>query len=230
MISFFIPIRKNSKRIKNKNIRKINNFNFGLTEIKVKQLSRFRSLIKKDKVLKYIKFEYIISSDDNRVLKFLVNFPWIKSFKRAPAISGDNSLDKLIKHVPKICNGDLILWSHVTSPFFNEKSYIFFLKRFLLSKKKYFSGFSVNSIKNFIYNYSKKKWISHDTKKRKWPRTQDLDEFYTVNSAAFIAKRSVYLYYNDRIDKKPLPINTSEREAFDIDDEKDFKNFLKYKQ
>ena len=88
MISFFIPIRKNSKRIKNKNIRKIKNYNFGLTEIKVKQLSRFKNLIKKDKVLKNIKFEYIISSDDNRVLKFLVNFPWIKSFKRAPVSQG----------------------------------------------------------------------------------------------------------------------------------------------
>ena len=60
-------------------------------------------------------------------------------------------------------------------------------------------------------------------------RTQDLDKFYIVNSA-FIAKRSVYLYQNDRIDKKPLPINTSEKEAFDIDDKEDFKNFLKYKQ
>ena len=34
MISFFIPIRKNSKRIKNKNIKKIGRNKFGLTEIK----------------------------------------------------------------------------------------------------------------------------------------------------------------------------------------------------
>ena len=227
MISFFIPIRKNSKRVKNKNIKKIRNYSSGLTEIKVKQLSRFRSLIRKDKILKKIKFEYVISSDDNRVLKFLVKFPWIKSLKRSPAISGDNSLDKLIKYVPNVCDGDLILWSHVTSPFFNEKSYIFFLKQFLLSKKKYSSAFSANTIKTFIYNYTKKNWISHNTTKRKWPRTQDLDKFYSVNSAAFIAKRSVYLYHNDRIDKKPLPINISEKEAFDIDDEDDFKKFSK---
>ena len=39
----------------------------------------------------------------------------------------------------------------------------------------------------------------HDTTKRKWPRTQDLDKFYIVNSAVFIVKRR--LYQNDRIDK-----------------------------
>ena len=49
MISFFIPIRKNSKRIKNKNITKIGKFKNGLTEIKVGHLKKFRSYIKKKK-------------------------------------------------------------------------------------------------------------------------------------------------------------------------------------
>ena len=33
MISFFLPIRKNSLRIKNKNIIRIKKYRFGLTEI-----------------------------------------------------------------------------------------------------------------------------------------------------------------------------------------------------
>ena len=48
MISFFIPIKKDSKRVPGKNTKKINEFNFGLTEIKLQQLSKFRNYIKKD--------------------------------------------------------------------------------------------------------------------------------------------------------------------------------------
>ena len=186
-------------------------------------------MIKKDRYLKKQKFEFVISTDDERLFAFIKKFDWINLHKRPKYLATDNSLGKLTQIVPIICKGKYILWTHVTSPLFGEKSYINFIKIFL-KKKKYQSAFSGNLIKSFIYNSKKKRWISHDRKKIKWPRTQDLDKFYIVNSAAFIAKRSVYLYQNDRIDKKPLPINTSEKEAFDIDDKEDFKNFLKYKQ
>ena len=43
MISIFIPIRKGSKRVKNKNIKKIGKFNLGLTEIKIKQIIKLKN-------------------------------------------------------------------------------------------------------------------------------------------------------------------------------------------
>ena len=46
MISLFIPIRKNSKRIKNKNIKKIGNFKYGLTEIKINHLKKLKNIFK----------------------------------------------------------------------------------------------------------------------------------------------------------------------------------------
>ena len=65
MISIFIPIRKNSKRVKNKNIHKIKKYKLGLTEIKILQLEKFRNKILKLKKLRIFnhKFEYIISTD-----------------------------------------------------------------------------------------------------------------------------------------------------------------------
>ena len=223
LISFFIPIRKGSKRVKNKNLKKLPGYKHGLTELKINHLQKFRKLVKK---FAKNEFEYVISTDDKHVIKFLKKFEWIKIHRRSKKLAADDSLDELIRIVPKICSGHYILWTHVTSPFFNHEDYFSFIKFFL--KEKNNSAFSADILQKFIF--SKKKWISHNRKKRKWPRTQDLDKFYIVNSAAFIAKRSVYLYQNDRIDKKPLPINTSEKEAFDIDDKEDFKNFLKYKQ
>ena len=46
---FFIPIRKNSKRVKNKNLKRIGEYKFGLTEIKLNQLEKFKNNIKKTK-------------------------------------------------------------------------------------------------------------------------------------------------------------------------------------
>ena len=49
MISFFIPIRKGSKRVKDKNIKPLPGYKFGVTELKIKQLDRLRKLLKKQK-------------------------------------------------------------------------------------------------------------------------------------------------------------------------------------
>ena len=73
MISFFIPIKKVSRRIPNKNTKRIHNYKFGLTEIKLKHLYKLRKLIKKNRLLKKNDIEFIISSDDKRIQKYTKN-------------------------------------------------------------------------------------------------------------------------------------------------------------
>ena len=50
MISIFLPIKKTSKRLKNKNFLKITKFSYGLSEIKILQLLKFSKLLKKKKL------------------------------------------------------------------------------------------------------------------------------------------------------------------------------------
>lgn len=226
LISFFIPIRKNSKRVINKNTKKIGKYNFGLTEIKLRQLKKFRALASKDKYLKKYKFEYIVSSDDKKIENYCKKFAWVKFHCRSKNLASDDSLDKLIQIVPQICAGNYILWTHVTSPFFNEKSYKNFIKRFLKSSN-FKSGFTANIIPTFLYNFNKKEWISHKKSKKKWPRTQDLDKIYSINSAGFIATKRVYEINKDRLDNNPLPVTTSVEESFDIDNIEEFNIFKK---
>lgn len=227
--SIFIPIKKVSRRVVEKNTKKINKFKLGLTEIKIKQLEKFRYQIKKDNVLKNFFFEYVISSDDLKIKKFLKNYPWIKFNNRPKKLAKDDCLEDLIKHVPKICKGELILWTHVTSPLFNHLSYIKFIKKFLENKKNFDSAFTASPISSFIYNKSKKKWLSHNRATNKWPRTQDLDKIYSVNNAAFVSKRETYTKLKDRIGNKPFPFESYENlnEIFDIDNKKDFNDFQK---
>ena len=133
-ISFFIPIRKGSRRIKNKSFRRILDYKFGLTEIKVKQLLTLKKTFNKN--IKNFKLEFIVSSDSKLVKNYIKKFPWIKFHNRAPYLSTDDSLDKLIKVVPSICSGKIIFWTHVTSPLFGSKEYIDFIKQFLKKKIK----------------------------------------------------------------------------------------------
>ena len=226
MISVFIPVRKGSKRVKNKNIRPIGKYKLGLLEIKLKQLEK---LIKINNN-KY-NFEFIVSTDSKIVEEYCKKFNWIKVHKRNKKLSGDHSLQKLINIVPKICNGNFILWTHVTSPLFTSKNYMSFLNIFFKKRKlKLVSAFSADQIKKFVYS-PKQGWVSHNINKIKWPRSQDLKNLYILNSAALIADKKTFIKDKDRISKNSLPIISRKISGFDIDTMEDFKklNYLKIK-
>jgi len=226
MISVFIPVRKGSKRVKNKNIRAIGKYKLGLLEIKLKQLEK---LIKINNN-KY-NFEFIVSTDSKIVEEYCKKFNWIKVHKRNKKLSGDHSLQKLINIVPKICNGNFILWTHVTSPLFTSKNYMSFLNIFFKKRKlKFVSAFSADQIKKFVYS-TEQGWVSHNTNKIRWPRSQDLKNLYILNSAALIADKKTFIKDKDRISKNSLPIISRKISGFDIDTMEDFKklNYLKIK-
>jgi len=227
MISIFIPIRKGSKRIINKNIKSLPKFRFGLTELKLKQLEKLKKILKKE-ISQPV--EFIVSTDSEKIIKYLKRYKWIDVKKRSKSLATDNSLDKLIKHVPEVCKGKFILWKHVTSPLFQHSDYIEFIKIFLKKHKtnKIKSAFSANKIQKFLFRKRDKQWLSHNRTKKKWPRTQDLADCYEVNSAAFISTREVYLKQKDRLCDNPLPIISKNNSGFDIDYIKDF-NYLKDK-
>lgn len=223
MISFFIPVRKESKRIKNKNILKLPGYRFGIVQIKLEQLQKLRDKILKNKFFFKKGIEFVISTNCKITKKLAKQYPWIKvHIRNKKNYHPNDGLNKLINIVPKICKGDYILWTHATSPFFNEDDYINFINIFFKLKKKFKSqsAFSADLIQKFLY-HKKRGWISHNTKKIKWPRTQDLSNIYSANSAAFIAHRSIYINNFDRLCKKTFPILSRAGSSFDLDEKKD---------
>ena len=76
LISIFFPVRKGSKRVKNKNIRKIKHYDHGLLEIKVKHLKKLRKLFK-EKLNNY-EIEFVFSTNCEKTKKFLKNKTFIK--------------------------------------------------------------------------------------------------------------------------------------------------------
>ena len=223
-LTIFLPIRKGSKRIKHKNTKSLPGLKCGITELKIKQLDKlriaYRRIYKK-------KLDIIISTDCLKIHAFVKKFEWLKVFKRQKSLSTDDSLSKLIQYVPKVCKNKYILWTHVTSPKFNDKDYLDFINKFWKIRKKKpmsKSAFSADIIQKFVLNHDDK-WVSHNYKKKKWPRTQDLKPLYVINSAAFLSSRDVYIKEKDRLCKKPIPIISRRNSSFDIDTLEDFIEF-----
>lgn len=215
-VSVFLPTRKNSERVINKNTRSFGGVNYGLLEIKLNQLLK----------TKFID-EIVLSSNDEVSLDYgnklgLVNSR-LKVIERPDnlALSSTNLID-LVKYVPMVCDGNHILWTHVTSPFVMAEDYDNAIKTYFQSLNENFDSLmSVKTIQNFLWSKEKNDLINRLTD-IKWPRTQDLMPLYEIDSALFIASKDVYLKNEDRIGIKPFLLEQSGYKSFDVDWEHDF--------
>jgi len=213
IIDVFLPCRGSSSRIKNKNIKKFSNKKFGLFELKISQLLLTKNIR-----------NIIVSTNDKLILNFLKKKKYKKIIidKRNDKLClNSTSTDKLIKYVPKLIKADHILWTHVTSPFFDNLDYKKAIAMYKKNIKKYDSLMGVSKVQDFIYD--KKKPINFNKKKEKWPRTQTLKMLYAVNNSIFLSSRKNYLKLNDRIGKKPFLMEIDKIKSFDIDWPDDFK-------
>lgn len=211
-ITAFLPMRKGSQRIKNKNIKDFAGVEGGLTFIKISQL------LKSEKINKII-----VSTNDEEVKNIALSFHNTKIIiddRPEHLASSDTSTDDLVKYVPTIINDGIVLWTHVTSPFVNETIYDDMIEKYLEDSENFDSLMSVTKIQKFLWD--KTKPINYDKSKEKWPRTQTIEPVYEVNSGAFIADITVYKSLNDRVGNKPFLYELSDKQAFDIDWGDDF--------
>jgi len=213
-INVFLPCKKNSTRVKNKNKRKFANINFGLLKIKIDQLLKCKFI---DKIY--------LSTDDKKIINFVkkLNNELIIIHHRVDKSLSTNqtSTKDLTEHASSIIKDGHILWTHVTSPLIDNFSYDKIIKTYKKNlKKNYDSLMTVTKFNGFIWN--KKEPINYNPKKEKWPKTQNTDYLYEVNSAVFISSREIYKKQQNRIGKKPFFYELSRLEGIDIDELEDF--------
>jgi CMP-N-acetylneuraminic acid synthetase len=214
MISVFLPTRKGSERVLNKNTRNFAGFEGGLLFIKLNELIR-SSLID----------EIILSTNDPDCIMVAEQFSSekLKVVNRPEELAlSSTSLIDLVKYVPSICTYDNILWTHVTSPFFTSDQYDLLIQSY---KDKITLGYdslmTVNPINSFVWDKVKKDIVNRNGNE-KWPRTQDLNLLYEINSAVFLSSKSNYVEWNNRIGINPYLYETNSILGFDIDWEDDF--------
>lgn len=208
----FLPLRKGSQRVKNKNIKDFAEIKGGLTFIKISQLLNSKKI---DKI--------IVSTNDPKVISIVLSFKSGKIFiddRPQHLATSDSSTDELINYVPSIVKHGVVVWTHVTSPFLTESHYDDMIEKYFENLNKNDSLLSVTKLQKYIWD--KDKPLNYDKKIEKWPRTQTIEPLYEINSGAFITDIQVYKTYNDRVGKRPYLYVLNEKESFDIDWQDDF--------
>lgn len=215
MISVFLPTRKGSERVINKNTRDFAGIEGGLLKLKLSQLLE-----------SHLISEIILSTDDLSSIKVAESFKSIKikiSERPVDLALSSTSLISLVQYVPTICNSEHILWTHVTSPFVLAYDYDAICGKYLEQiKVGNDSLMTVKPIRNFIWDKDENDLINRNNKE-KWPRTQDLRVYYEIDSAVFLSSRANYLKFGDRIGKYPYLYEMDGIKGFDVDWEEDFK-------
>ena len=215
-ISVFLPTRKGSERVKNKNTRKFSGFEGGLLELKLRQLKNLPV------------DEIILSTNDEESLAVAKNlereFSNLKIDRRPDNLAASStSLTDLIEYVPGLTSNENILWTHVTSPMVDSGIYQNSMHQYNSAINDGFDSLmSVNVFQNFLWDENLNDLINREGNLR-WPRTQDLKRLYEINSAIFITPRKIYIQNSDRVGKKPFLFKMNKLTSLDVDWEEDFK-------
>lgn len=215
-LTVFLPVRKGSQRVIDKNTRRFGNFKGGLLELKLSQLKQINFVC-----------EIIVSTNDDKCWEIATDFkaeiPNLKLIRRPDWLgASDTVLTDLIHHAAEVTASEEILWTHVTSPFCDAADYSAAIEKFEEAQKyDYDSLISGCDYREFLIDKRSGKLVNNPTSQL-WPRTQDLADFFEINNAVFIASRNHYLEGN-RIGSSPFFMHFDKISSLDIDDEEDFK-------
>jgi len=210
-----IPLRKGSKRIKNKN--------FTLIKNKPLIYYTYREAIKV-----FDSENIFVSSNDPKAKKFSKKFK-LQYIDRPKKICKDNSKteDAIIHFLKqKKISAENIVLLQATSPMRTAKDIINGINKY--NNKKLDSIFSVFKEKNFLWKKNNKKLysISFDYKNRK--RVQNMENIYHENGAVFIFNKKKFTKYKNRIFGKFDFFEMNKSNSIDIDYKQDLEEFIKY--
>ena len=178
MITAFLPCRKGSQRIPNKNVKTFGEVPGGLLSIKLRQLVACDAID-----------EVVVSSNDARVLQFVEDLESSKlRIDERPDELGSSSTttDELIAYVPSIITSGNILWTHVTSPFITSSDYSRIINTYFEKLSLGFDSLmTVQKHRGFFWSESGP--LNYRKEELKWPMTQNLSPIYEVDSGAFLS-------------------------------------------
>lgn len=215
-IAFFLPTRKGSQRVINKNTRAFAGIEGGLLENKLRQLINTKRID-----------EIILSTNDEECIRIARKYEEkcsrLQIIIRPDELCLDSTnLQDLITYVPTITDAVHILWGHVTTPIAGAEEYDKAIELYLSKLDEGVDSLvSVVELRNFLLNEEGK--LVNNTTNLPWPRTQDLKPLYEINHVMFIAKRNVYLEQKNRIGKNPILHIMDKLKSLDVDWEEDFK-------
>ncbi len=215
-LTAFLPCRAGSQRVPHKNTRPFADEAEGLLGIKLRQLIACPEI---DAI--------VLSTNDPEVVGIAEPYATSESRLTIEArpdrlCSSATSTDEVIAYVPEIIPEGDVLWTHVTSPFYDAADYSEAIGTYRAARAAgtHDSLMGVTELHAFLW--SDEAPVNYDRAVERWPRTQTLDPLYEVNSAIFIAPIETYRALGDRIGERPLLHVIPKPRTVDIDWEEDF--------
>lgn len=204
-----VPMRHNSERVPGKNYRP-----FGDREL-------YHHIIETLLDCELID-EVVINTDSPRIMEDASErFPQVRLIERPEHLRDGNvpMNDVLLYDVTQV-EADFYLQTHSTNPLLSTETTTRAINLFLDNCSSYDSLFSVTQIQTRLWDVQAKA-INHNSEILL--RTQDLPPIYEENSCLYIFTRDTLEKRHNRIGARPLMFEIDAEEAWDIDNETDFR-------
>ena len=203
-----VPIKLKSKRLKNKNFKKING------------RPLYKYLLDK---LKFTNFDEIYVDSNSPEIEEYCKLKNYKFIKRLPKLAHDNANgNDLLNYHSKIINADIYFQLFITAPLLKIKTINNCIKK-IKKSKKYDSILTSKSVQTWFWY--KGKPVNYDPKIL--PRSQDADPLVFETTGLYGIRKKILLSKKARIGNKPFFYEVSDEEAIDLDNLKDFE-YLEY--
>ena len=203
-----VPIKLKSKRLKNKNFKKING------------RPLYKYLLDK---LKFTNFDEIYVDSNSPEIEEYCKLKNYKFIKRLPKLAHDNANgNDLLNYHSKIINADIYFQLFITAPLLKIKTINNCIKK-IKKSKKYDSILTSKSVQTWFWY--KGKPVNYNPKIL--PRSQDADPLVFETTGLYGIRKKILLSKKARIGNKPYFYEVSDEEAIDLDNLKDFE-YLEY--
>ena len=199
-----IGVRKGSRRVKHKNIRKFGSTT--LLELKIRQLKKISDID-----------EIIVSSDSSKMLSIAKKLGVTTHKREAYYASSKANNSELFENIASIIESDYIMYSPVTAPLLKKET-IEKCINFLKKKSSYKSVATTKLLKEHM-------WLNNkplNYKLSESPSSQDLPDVMTITYGCCIIKKTDMLKFRNVISDKTKFIVLDEIESIDIDTEIEF--------
>ncbi len=198
-----IPIKMNSERVKDKNIRP---FFDGKPLVSFIAETAAKS--------RYIDEVYVYCSDG----AIRAYIPDTARFLERPAFLNGNeyNCNDIIREFMKEVDADIYCVNHATAPFTHSVSIDRCIEA-VAGGGGYDCAFLVKRMQTFLWGENGA--VNFDP--QHFPRTQDLAPLYTETSGAHVFTREVFKTYGRRVGIRPCFVETGEIESLDIDTEEE---------
>ena len=206
-----LPMKGNSERVPNKNMRDFNG------------APLYHAILKSLLASKYIE-NVVINTDSNIIAEDAKKHfgDKIIIIDRPEKIQGDFvSMNDIIEYDINRLEGEHFLQTHSTNPLLETKTIDKAIEKYFENLDKFDSIFGVTKIQTRFYDKNAKP-VNHDPEELL--RTQDLEPLYEENSNFYIFSKETFIKAGKkRIGLKPQIFEVNKLEAIDIDEPEDFK-------